>query len=94
MISRGGVAVRKLAAGSAGRNRRFARKLDGGYAMQDDERTARATVRAREYRAQADAFRRLAAVEPVLAKRRLLTLSATRYDEVAAAEERAVQGPR
>jgi hypothetical protein len=49
---------------------------------------AAAAERAREYRAQAEAFRRLAVAEPLEQKRRLLALSASKYDEVAEDEER------
>jgi hypothetical protein len=53
-----------------------------------DTEQAAAVERAREYRAQADAFRRLAVTEPLEQKRRLLALSASKYDEVAESEER------
>jgi hypothetical protein len=51
-----------------------------------------AADRAREYRAQASAFRRLAAAEPLANRRRLLALSAAKYDEVAEVEERLAYG--
>jgi hypothetical protein len=53
-----------------------------------DPEQAAAVERARDYRAQADAFRRLAVTEPLEQKRRLLALSASKYDEVAESEER------
>jgi hypothetical protein len=55
---------------------------------------AAASERAREYRAQADAYRRLAAGEPLDQKRRLLILSASKYDEAADCEERLVSDRR
>lgn len=60
------------------------------------ERGARAAAaeRAREYRAQAEAFRQLAALEPLEQKQRLLALSASKYDQVAEAEERVAYGQR
>jgi hypothetical protein len=60
------------------------------------ERACRAAAaeRAHQYRAQADAFRRLATIEPLEQRRRLLALSATKYDEAARAEERIAYGAR
>jgi hypothetical protein len=55
---------------------------------------AAAAERAREYRLQADAFRRLAAVEPLEQRRRLLALSASKYDQTAESEERVAYGAR
>ena len=55
---------------------------------------AAAAERAREYRLQADAYRRLAAVEPLEQRRRLLALSASKYDQTAASEERVAYGAR
>lgn len=51
-----------------------------------------AIARAQEYRLQAEAFRRLASGEPEEPRRRLLALSATKYDEAADAEERLIAG--
>jgi|KBSSwiStaDraftv2_1062776.scaffolds.fasta_scaffold61356_2 hypothetical protein len=47
-----------------------------------------AVERAREYRAQADAYRRLAEVEPHDPKHRLLMLSAEKYGEAADEQDR------
>lgn len=55
---------------------------------------AAAAERAREYRAQAAACRRLGMLEPLPHKRRLLALSAARYDQVAQVEERIAFGGR
>lgn len=53
-----------------------------------------AADRAREYQAQADAYWRLATLEPIEQKRRLLALSAAKYEQLAAAEEQIVLGGR
>jgi hypothetical protein len=55
---------------------------------------AAAAERAREYRAQAAAYRRLTGLEPLPQKRRLLALSALRYEELAASEEMIAVGRR
>ena len=54
----------------------------------DPAMRAAAAERARQHRAQADAFRRLAVTEPLEQHRQLLALSASNYDEVAESEER------
>jgi hypothetical protein len=63
-------------------------------AAKDRAVRAAAAERAREYRFQADAFRRLAENEPLERRRRLLALSATKYDEAAEGEERIAYGRR